>query len=296
MSVIDAHQHFWWTAHRPHSWPAAAGNLLDRDFTPDDLVPEMRRAGVDGTVLMQSLNDFAETQEYLELAREHAFIRGVVGWIPLDMPAKAEAALARLTNRAKLVGIRHLLRFESAQDWLDRTDVLQSLAMLAERGLVFELVPVNAEQYEATLRIAGRLPDLRLVVNHLGRPPVPEHGWETWASFIARAAAHPNVAIKLSAGIAMIALWRWDTNELRRYTDHVLACFGAQRVLAASNWPVILLAGHYQDVWGGIADLLSGLSAEERAAVLGGTAERVYRLDCDADKRDLVGEGPRRPE
>jgi L-fuconolactonase len=278
MTVIDAHQHFWWTAHRPHSWPAAAGDRLDRDFTPDDLLPQMRAAGIDGTVLMQSLNDLAETQEYLDLAHEHAFIRGVVGWIPLDTPAEAEAALARLSNRNKLVGIRHLLRFESARDWLDRADVLQSLALLAERGLVFELVPVNAEQYEGTLRIAERLPDLRLIVNHLGRPPAPEQGWEPWASFTARAAAHPNVAVKLSAGIALIAQWRWNTDQLRRYTDHVLACFGAQRVLAASNWPVILLAGDYQQVWRGITELLSDLSAADRAAVLGGTAERVYRL------------------
>jgi L-fuconolactonase len=278
MSVIDAHQHFWWTAHRPHSWPSAAGDRLERDFTPEDLLPDMRAAGVEGTVLMQSLNDFAETQEYLDLAHEHAFIRGVVAWIPLDTPGEAEAALARLTSPGKLVGVRHLLRFESAHDWLDRGEVLQSLVLLAERGLVFELVPVNAEQYEGTLRIAERLPALRLIVNHLGRPPAPEGGWEPWASFITRAAAHPNVTIKLSAGIAMIAQWRWNTDQLRRYTDHVLACFGAHRVLAASNWPVILLAGEYQEVWRGITDLLSGLSAAERAAVLGGTAERVYGL------------------
>jgi L-fuconolactonase len=278
MAVIDAHQHFWWTARRPHSWPAAAGDRLDRDFTPADLLPEMHRAGVDGTVLMQSLNDSDETQEYLDLAHTHAFIRGVVGWVPLDTPEEAEAALARLTNRRKLVGIRHLLRFEAAQDWLAHSEVTQSLQLLAERGLVFELVPVNAEQYEGMLRIAKRLPGLRLVVNHLGRPPVPEQGWEPWASFIVRAAAHPNVAIKLSAGIALIAQWRWSTSELRRYTDHVLAAFGPDRVIAASNWPVILLAGAYQEVWEGITDLLAGLSGPDRALVRGGTAERVYRL------------------
>jgi L-fuconolactonase len=278
MPVIDAHQHFWWTAHRPHSWPAGAGARLERDFTPEDLLPQMRHAGVDGTVLIQSLNDLAETQEYLDLARAHAFIRGVVGWIPLDTPAEAEAALARLANREKLVGIRHLLRFEAAKDWLARDAVMQSLALLIERGLAFELVPVNPEQYEGTLAIAERLPDLRLVVDHLGRPPVPEAGWEPWASFIRDAAEHRNVAIKLSTGIAMITQWRWSTEALRRYTDHVLACFGAERVLAASNWPVILLAGEYRDVWRGITDLTSGLSPAERAAVLGGTAERVYRL------------------
>src|SRR5215216_1129192 len=168
MPAIDAHQHFWWTAHRPHSWPEAAGDRLDRDFTPQDLLPELNQAGIDGTVLIQSLNDFAETQEYLELARQHDFVRGVVGWIPLDNAGEAEAALDRLPHADKLIGIRHLLRFDSARDWLSRGEVLQSLALLAKRGLAFELVPVNPEQYEQTLTIAARLPGLRLIINHLG--------------------------------------------------------------------------------------------------------------------------------
>jgi L-fucono-1,5-lactonase len=278
MTVIDAHQHFWQHARRAHSWPPAAGTMLDRDFTPQDLLPELRRAGVDGTVLIQSLNDPEETHEYLDLANGLDWVRGVVGWIALDRVAETEAAIDRLRARGKLVGFRHLLRFEAAPDWLQHPDVLRSLELIARAGLVFELVPVNPAQYQQMLAIAARLPDLRLIVNHLGRPPIPEQGWEPWASFVRDAAGHENVAIKLSTGVAMIADWRWSTEALRRYVDHVIACFGPDRILAASNWPVILIAGEYQEVWGGITDLVSGLSAAERALILGGTAERVYRL------------------
>jgi L-fuconolactonase len=238
----------------------------------------MRRAGVDGTVLIQSLNDAEETLEYLDLANGLDWVRGVVGWTPFDHAAETEVLIERLRARGKLVGFRHLLRFEAAPDWLQQPDVLASLALIARAGLVFELVPVNPAQYAQMLAIAARLPDLRLIINHLGRPPVPEQGWEPWASFIREAADHANVAIKLSTGVAMIANWRWSTEALRRYVDHVIACFGPERILAASNWPVILIAGEYQEVWGGIADLVSGLSAAERASILGGTAERVYRL------------------
>jgi L-fuconolactonase len=278
MTVIDAHQHFWQHARRAHSWPPAAGNILDRDFTPQDLEVELRRAGVDGTVLIQSLNDAEETQEYLDLANAFDWVRGVVGWIPLDSAAETEVLIERLGDRGKLVGFRHLLRFEASPDWLAHPDVLQSLALIARAGLVFELVPVNSAQYAQMLAIAKRLPELRLVVNHLGRPPVPEQGWEPWASFIKDAGGHANLNIKLSTGVAMIANWRWSTEALRRYVDHVIACFGPDRILAASNWPVILIAGEYQEVWGGITELVSGLSAAERAAILGGTAERVYEL------------------
>jgi L-fucono-1,5-lactonase len=278
MTIIDAHQHFWWHARRPHSWPPSAGTRLDRDFTPEDLLPELRRAGVDGTVLIQSLNDADETGEYLDLANGLPWARGVVGWIALDQAAETQAAIERLRARGKLVGFRHLLRFEAAPDWLQHPEVLQSLALIARAGLVFELVPINPSQYAQMLAIAARLPELRLIVNHLGRPPIPEQGWEPWASFIREAADHANVAIKLSTGVAMIANWRWSTDALRRYADHAIACFGPDRVLAASNWPVILIAGEYQEAWGGITDLVAGLSAAERAAVLGGTAERLYRL------------------
>jgi L-fucono-1,5-lactonase len=278
MTVIDAHQHFWWHARRAHSWPPAAGSTLDRDFTPQDLEVELRRAGVDGTVLIQSLNDTEETEEYLDLADGLDWVRGVVGWIALDRAAETEAAIERLRARGKLVGFRHLLRFEAAPDWLQHPDVLRSLELIARAGLVFELVPINPSQYAQMLAIAARLPDLRLIINHLGRPPIPEQGWEPWASFMRDAAGHANVAIKLSTGVAMIAGWRWSTEALRRYVDHVIACFGPDRILAASNWPVILIAGEYQEVWGGITELVSGLSAPERALILGGTAERVYRL------------------
>jgi L-fuconolactonase len=278
MTVIDAHQHFWQHARRAHSWPPAAGTMLDRDFTPQDLKPELDRAGVDGTVLIQSLNDADETLEYLDLANAFDWVRGVVGWIALDNAAETEVLIDQLRERGKLVGFRHLLRFEASPDWLQQQEVLTSLALIARAGLVFELVPVNPAQYAQMLAIAARLPNLQLIINHLGRPPVPEQGWEPWASFIREAAAHHNVAIKLSTGVAMIADWRWSSEALRRYVDHVIACFGANRILAASNWPVILIAGEYQEVWGGITELVSGLSAAERAAILGGTAERVYRL------------------
>jgi L-fuconolactonase len=238
----------------------------------------MRAAGVDGTVLMQSLNDYEETEEFLDIARANPWMRGVVGWVPLDSPAETEAALDMLPQRGPLVGIRHLMRVEATPGFLQRGEVTQSLTLLARAGLVFETVPTDAEQWEQAFAVAKRLPTMPYVVNHLGRPPVPEKGWEPWASFITRAAQHPNMAIKLSAGVAMIQHWRWSTEEIRAYVDHVVASFGPDRVMAGSNWPVVLIAGSYQEIWSGIVALLSGYSEHERALMLGGNAERIYRL------------------
>jgi L-fuconolactonase len=278
MSIIDAHQHFWWIAKRKQPLPPLFGDRLARDFTPDDLLPELRAAGIDSTLLVQSLDDYDETLEYLDIADAHDFVAGVVGWVPLADPDECARALDKLNMRPKFVGMRHLIAYEPDPAWVLRANILTSLRMLAQRRLAFEAIPINQQQLDAVIEAAQRVPDLLIVLNHLGRPPVPEHGWEPWASQIARAAACPNISVKLSAGGDLVARWQWSTDELRRYVDHVIERFGPDRVMAASNWPVVLLGGTFAAVWRGITDLIAALSTADRAAVLGGTAQRIYRL------------------
>jgi L-fuconolactonase len=277
--MIDSHHHFWWTARHTYTWPAAAGDRLARDFTPEDLRPELARCGVQGTVLIQVRHEVSgETEEFLDLSREVDFVRGVVGWLPLIDPDATGQALERLRDRGKLVGVRHLISNEPDPRWLLQETVIESLGLLAAAGMVFDAIPINAAQFESVLEAAERVPTLKIVVNHLGRPPIPERGWEPWATQIARAAGHRNIFLKLSIGLDVIMRWRWSAEELRRYSEHALDLFGPERVMAASNWPVILLGASYEETWRGIASQLAGLSADDRRAVLGETAKRVYEL------------------
>jgi L-fuconolactonase len=276
--MIDSHHHFWWAGRHTYKWPDAVGDRFARDFTPDDLRPELARCGVKGTVLVQVLHQVGgETEECLDLADQVDFVRGVVGWLPLADPDATARELERLRGR-KLVGVRHLISYEPDPRWLVQSGVMESLGQLAKAELAFDAIPVNPAQFESVLEVAEQLPDLRLVINHLGRPPIPEQGWEPWATQIARAAEHRNVSIKLSIGLDIVVRWRWSTDAIRRYSDHALDLFSPDRVMAASNWPVILLGATYSEAWNGITDLVAGLSADERRAVLGATGERVYRL------------------
>jgi L-fuconolactonase len=278
--MIDAHHHFWWTGRHTYTWPEQVGDRFARDFTPDDLRPELARCGIKGTVLVQVLHQVGgETEECLDLSNEVDFVRGVVGWLPLADPDAAAQALERLRGRGgKLVGVRHLISNEPDPRWLLQDGVIESLKLLAAAKLAFDAIPVTAAQFESVLDVAERLPELKLVLNHLGRPPIPEQGWEPWATQIARAAEHRNVSIKLSIGLDIIMRWRWSTEAIRPYSDHVLDLFSSNRVMAASNWPVILLGASYEEAWNGITELLTGLSADERHAVLGGSAKRIYGL------------------
>jgi L-fucono-1,5-lactonase len=278
--MIDAHHHFWWHQRHTYTWPAQVGDRFARDFTPDDLRPELARCGVKGTVLIQVLHQVGgETEECLDICNDVDYVRGVVGWLPLANPAETARALERLRGRGgKLVGVRHLISNEPDPRWLVQDGVLDSLNLLAAAGIAFDAIPINAAQFESVLEVAQRLPELKIVLNHLGRPPIPEQGWEPWATQIARAAEHRNVSMKLSIGLDIIMRWRWSTDAVRRYSDHVLDLFSPHRVMAASNWPVILLGATYQECWDGITALLAGLPADERRAVLNDTAERIYGL------------------
>lgn len=278
--MIDSHHHFWWNGRHTYVWPDVVGSRFARDFTPDDLRPELARCGVKGTVLVQVLHQVGgETEECLDLCRDVDFVLGVVGWLPLTDPAATALAIERLRARGgKLVGVRHLISNEPDPRWLLQDGVLESLKLLADAGLVFDAIPINAEQLESVLEVAQRLPELSIVMNHLGRPPIPDQGWEPWATQIARAAEHRNIAMKLSIGLDVIMRWSWSTPDVRRYSDHVLDLFSPHRVMAASNWPVILLGASYEQCWRGIVDLVSGLAADEQRSVLGETATRVYGL------------------
>ena len=278
MSVIDCHQHFWTFGKRAHKFPPAVGTRLDRDFTPDILRPQLKKAGVDGTILVQVLNEVDETYEFLDMQREIDFVAGVVGWVPLTDPAACARTLESMKPRGKLVGIRPLIAYEPDPDWLLQPSVRESLGLLAKAGLVFEAIPVNDRQFEAVLTVTRAIPELKVVLNHLGNPPVPENGWEPWATYIARAAELPNMSIKLSAGLALVVKWKWSTKEIRRYADHVLDLFGPDRVMAGSNWPVVELGGTYAEVWHGLNELIAHLKPTERVAMLGGSAQRIYGL------------------
>jgi L-fuconolactonase len=278
MAVIDCHHHVWWLDKFPHEFPPSWGRSLYRDFTPDDMKVELDAAGIDGTILVQSMDKWEETPHYLDVAEATPFIRGVVGWVPLADPASCEQRIADVSGRKKFVGMRHLIVYEKDPRWLMQPTVQQSLDRYFRGKLVFEAITNTEEQMATVLDTARRMPDLNIVMNHLGRPPLPEKGWEPWASQMVEAAKCPNISVKLSVGGDVVWRWPWSTEEIRRYSDHCIEHFGPSRVMAGSNWPVVLLSGSFQQVWSGIKDLLVGLTPAERADVLGNAAERIYGL------------------
>jgi L-fucono-1,5-lactonase len=288
--VIDAHQHFWSYGTYQTSWmeaPPYAGDSafqpLRRSFGPEDLAPELKAAGVRYTVAIEAADALAENEALLSNARSHEWIAGVVGWVPLANPTEVERALDACANEPAFVGVRHLVNVEPDPDWILRADVLQGLQILATRGLAFDYVGILPRHLEHVPVIARKVPDLRIVIDHLGKPPVAAGGFEPWSSLLARAANVPNVFAKVS-GLDAGEAERWTAADITPYIERALELFGPERLIFGSDWPVANLRGGYSKVWQETNLVLARLSPDERDRILGGTAIAFYRLPISAVK------------
>ncbi|QIY75109.1 amidohydrolase [Streptomyces sp. RLB1-33] len=277
---VDAHHHVWDLAVRDQEWIKGPElQPLRRDFGVADLVPQARAAGVDRTVLVQTITVPEETPEFLALAAESELIGGVVGWTDLTRPDVADelARLRELPGGRHLKGIRHQVQGEPDPEWLLRADVRDGLAAVAEAGLVYDLVVLPHQLPACVLAAAGH-PELTFVLDHLGKPPIATGALQPWVTAVRGLAALPNTVCKLSGMVTEADLAKWTVDELRPYADTVLDAFGPGRLMFGSDWPVCTLAASYGQVVDVAEELTRGLGAEERAEIFGGTATRVYRL------------------
>ncbi|MGW1255155.1 amidohydrolase family protein [Streptomyces sp. NPDC002513] len=278
--LVDAHHHVWDLAVRDQEWingPELAP--LRRTFSLTDLRPLAERAGVGATVMVQTVTVPEETPEMLAQAASDPLAAGVVGWTDLTAPDVADtlARLRELPGGGRLVGIRHQVQSEPDPQWLVREDVLRGLSAVADAGLAYDLV-VLPHQLPAATAAARRLPGLRFVLDHVGKPAIASGALEPWASELRALAAEANTFCKLS-GLVTEADWHgWTVDDLRPFAETVLAAFGPDRVMYGSDWPVCTVAADYAEVLDAARALTAGLSVDERAGVFGGTAVNAYRL------------------
>ncbi|GGM10699.1 MULTISPECIES: amidohydrolase family protein [Micromonospora] len=282
--IIDAHHHLW-LPERGYDWlDAPEVAAIRRPFTPADLTAELTAAGVTGTVLVEGGRCHPdEAAEFLGYAADTPPILGVVAW--LDVAAGDVAATIgryrRLRGGELLVGVRAQVQGEADPDYLDRPDVRRGLAEIGAAGLVFDLV-IRADQLPAAARAARAVPELRFVLDHLGKPRIDEGaaGLRRWRDPFAALAANPNVTGKLS-GLVTEARPDWTPADLRPFVEVAVEEFGAHRLMFGSDWPVCLLRSDYPGVLRTLTAALPALPAEQRHEIFAGTAVRTYQLRVD---------------
>ena len=275
MSIaIDAHVHVWTRSTDPQPWidPETMAPI-DRDFTMDDLAAELDALGVRTAVVVQSSNSINETRRLLAAAGDR--VAGVVGW--LDLTADVEDQLASLPDRhrAKLVGVRHLAHLDPDPEWLRRADVRSGLAALGRAGLCFDLV-LRWHQLPLAETIAGELPEVRFVLDHLGNPPLGAPELVLWERSFRSLATHPNTSAKLSGIAAAFGRPDWTVDMCRGAIEIALDAFGPERLMYGSDWPVVELVGGSARWQQAVAAVAAELSPDEQRAIYGATAASVY--------------------
>ena len=276
---IDAHQHFWRYTPEEYGWIGAPLAALQRDYLPSDLQPLLVENGVDACIAVQARQSSTETSWLLELAAEHPWIAGVVGWVDLCAPDAGDQ-LELAARARRLVGLRHVAQDEP-DDFLLREDFGRGLGQLARRGLVYDIL-IQARQLPAAVELAGRFPAQTFVLDHLGKPVVKRREREPWTAQLRALAAHRNVACKLS-GLVTEADWKaWRPADLAPFLNTALEVFGVERVMFGSDWPVCTLAASYGRWREHLEAWSSMLTPAERGTLFGGTAQRIYGLEARA--------------
>jgi len=274
--LLDAHLHFWDPAARHHDW-LAAHPPLRRRFGPEDLAPGAHE--LTGAVFVQAdcheAEALAEVRWVTELAQDHPLIRGIVAYAPVHRGRLAWDDVVAVAASPLVVGVRWLLQGRPSEEITGKA-LIRGLRLLAEWGLTFDLCATH-DQLTAVASLVAACPQTSFVLDHLGKPPVAAGQLDPWRGDLARIASLPNVACKLS-GLATEAAPGWTADDVRPYLEHALEVFGPQRCMIASDWPVVTLAAtaaHWFDV---VLGVIAHLPAQQRTAVLYGTATAAYGL------------------
>jgi L-fuconolactonase len=277
MPRIDAHQHFWHYSPQTHGWIDDSMAVLKRDFLPEDLAPLLHERTLDGSVAVQAEQAVSETRWLLSLADQHAFIKGVVGWVDLRDPDVA-TVLAELARHPRFRGVRHIVQGEPDDRFMLGAEFQRGIAALAPLGLTYDIL-IYPRQLPAAIDLVQRFPQQPFVLDHIAKPDMKAGTREPWAAQLrALAAAHPTLTCKLS-GLVTEADWAsWKVTDIHPFLDTVLEAFGTQRLMIGSDWPVCTLAADYHRTMGLVEEYLARVPPAAREAILGGTAAAFYGL------------------
>jgi len=280
--IIDTHVHVWDLDKADYPWLKGDTSLLSQTWKIEQLEEERKKAGVSVGVLVQAASNLEDTENMLQAAEKNEWIKGVVGWIPLQQPASARDILDKKYFKHPLLrGVRHQIHDEPDLKWLLQREVIESLRLLAERDIPFDIVAVLPEQIETVIKVSERIPGLRMVFDHLAQPPISgKERFGRWGELMKEAASHPNLYAKISGlGTASKNFENWKEDDLLPYIEYVLQKFGTERCFCGGDWPVSLLAGSYSQIWKAYQSILNRLlNKEDIEKLYSKNAMRFYDL------------------
>lgn len=275
--IIDAHQHFWNLDKIKYSWLNPSFKEIYRNIEPPELIPLLKTTGVDKTILIQAMDSFEETDYMLSQAAMYPWIAGVVGWVPLNEPDIAEEKIQEYIRNPIFKGVRHLIHEENNPDWIVQDKVVKGLMVLEKYNLTFDIVAEFPNHLKHVPYIVKQVPNLKIVIDHLAKPPNDIEKIKEWSDDLHKASQHSQVYAKIS-GLNTSIGGNWSSYDLEQYIDFAKDCFGADRLMFGSDWPIANLAGDYIKVWKETNKVLQRYPKQDVEKILGKTAKHFYNL------------------
>ena len=294
LRIVDAHHHLWDRQALPYPWLAEpnADSLvgdtgpLCRDYLVEDYLTDAAGFDLSASVHVQAevAHDraVAETRWLQDNHDRHGVPSAIVAFVDLAAPdcapiLDAHAACSRLRGIRQILSRHPVAKYNYVdRDYLQDEDWQRGLGGLASRSLSFDL-QLYPEQMDDAAATARRHSNLTIVLNHTGMPwDRSADGIARWRAGMARLVACPNVVVKIS-GLGMLD-HRWSTDSIRPFVLGAIDLFTPARCMFASNFPVDHLFSDYRTIWQAFDAITAGFSADERAAMFVGNAQRTYRI------------------
>ena len=277
---IDSHHHVWDLSVRPQTWMKGDElKPISRSILMNELEPELEKANIDFTVIVQTVPTPDETPEFLDLSLTHPKICAVVGWLDLestDIRPQLDQYLSHPGGK-NLVSIRDIAQDKPDPNWFLREDVIKNIHRIAEYGLTFDIL-TKPPQLAAAVEMVKQSPHNTFVLDHISKPYIAKNEMQPWADQISEIASHENVFVKVS-GLFTEADWHnWNHQTFAPYLDHILNTFTPARMMFGSDWPVCLLAATYADTINLMEEFVKEFSVSEQESFWANTAKRAYKL------------------
>ena len=277
---IDSHHHIWDLTVRDQGWITGESmQPIRRNFSMTDLREAKTGHGIDKTVLVQTITDYAETPELLAIAESDELVTAVVGWLEIDAPDAIEhlRQYLDLPGAKYLKGIRDIAQDHIDPNYLARDTSIQNVRKLGEFGITYDLLTKVAE-LPAAIKLVRACPDVQFVMDHISKPNISKAEIQPWKNLIRELASLPNVVCKIS-GLVTEANWKnWEVKDFQPYVDHLIEIFSPSRLMFGSDWPVATLAASYAEVVELAESLTVGLSPSENESFWSKTAIHAYNL------------------
>ena len=273
---IDAHQHYWNYDPIRHDWINESMKVIRKDFLPTDLSIEMKKNGIDGTIAVQVDETDEENYFLLKLAEENEFMKGIVGWMDLKT-ATAEEQMQHWKKYSKIKGFRCIMQGKPDELYLKNDLFISQVKKLASYEFTYDLL-VYHDQLPSLIRFVEKLPDNKMILDHLGKPDIKNREIKTWKENIKILGQHPGIFCKLSGLVTEANHNNWNYDDLMPYLEIASEAFGIERICFGSDWPVCLVAGSYTEVVGVIEQFSSQLNKDEKEKLFGANTMKFYNL------------------